>query len=101
MEIRIAENLKILRKQHDMTQEELAGFIGVSFQAVSKWERGEGYPDLVLLPTIATFFGVTVDELMGIQGVHAEEQDEIIRAAALFMYHLLVLMVLPMAIFIR
>lgn len=64
MNINLAKNLKRLRKQREMTQENLADFIGVSFQAVSKWERGEGYPDITLLPVIANFFGVTLNSLV-------------------------------------
>ena len=65
MDINIAENIKRLRRQKDYTQEELAQFIGISPQSVSKWERGEGYPDITLLPTIAAVFDVTLDELFG------------------------------------
>ena len=65
MDINIAENIKRLRHQKDYTQEELAQFIGISPQSVSKWERGEGYPDITLLPTIAAVFEVTLDELFG------------------------------------
>ena len=72
MNINFAENLKRLRKQREMTQEDLADFIGVSFQAVSKWERKEGYPDITLLPVIASFFGVTLDELMGMNDIQNE-----------------------------
>ncbi len=57
---RIAE----LRKEKKITQEELAGVVGVSAQAVSKWERG-GVPDTELLPAIADYFGVTIDRLFG------------------------------------
>lgn len=73
MIINIADNLKRLRKQRDITQEELASFIGVSFQAVSKWERNEGYPDITLLPVIANFFDVTLDELMGMDEIRNKE----------------------------
>ncbi|MDE6030519.1 MAG: helix-turn-helix domain-containing protein, partial [Oscillospiraceae bacterium] len=43
--------------------------LGVSFQSVSKWERGEGYPDIEMLPTIANCFGITVDELIGMNEI--------------------------------
>lgn len=65
MTLYIGENLKKQRKLKNLTQEQLADILGVSFQAVSKWERGEGYPDIEMLPTIANCFGVTVDELIG------------------------------------
>ena len=74
MNINLADNLKRLRKQREMTQEDLADFIGVSFQAVSKWERGEGYPDITLLPVIASFFGVTLDELVGMNDIQNEDK---------------------------
>ncbi len=52
-----------LRKEKGMTQEELSQKLGVSPQAVSKWENDLSYPDIMLLPEIAKLFGVTVDEL--------------------------------------
>ena len=69
MKLYIGENLKKQRKMRDLTQEELANILGVSFQSVSKWEREEGYPDMELLPAIAEFFGITIDELMGIKEI--------------------------------
>ena len=65
MSVYFGENLKKLRKSKKLTQESLAEFLGMSFQAVSKWERGETYPDITMLPVIASFFGVTVDSLLG------------------------------------
>lgn len=53
-----------LRKARGVTQEQLADFIGVSTAAVSKWESGISYPDITLLPSLATFFNVTTDKLL-------------------------------------
>lgn len=54
-----------LRKGKNMTQMELADQMGISFQAVSNWERGNSMPDISKLPELAQFFGVTIDELLG------------------------------------
>lgn len=72
MTIYFGENLKKLRKSKDLTQEALAEFLGMSFQAISKWERGDTYPDITMLPTIASFFGVTVDSLLGTDMIEKE-----------------------------
>lgn len=69
MTLYISENLKKQRKSRELTQEQLADILGVSFQSVSKWERGEGYPDIEMLPTIANCFGITVDELIGMNEI--------------------------------
>ncbi len=66
MTIYFGDNLKRLRKEKELTQETLADFLGVSFQTISKWERGENYPDITMLPTIASFFNVTIDDLLGV-----------------------------------
>lgn len=63
MSIKIGENIKMLRKKQDITQERLAEYLGVSHQAVSKWESGDIYPDISLLPRIANMFGTSMDEL--------------------------------------
>lgn len=55
----------MLRQKAEMTQEQLAEYMGVSKSAVSKWENGMTYPDIVLLPILATLFNISVDDLMG------------------------------------
>ncbi len=71
----IGENIRRLRREKELTQETLAEFLGVTFQSVSKWERGESYPDITLLPAIASFFNVSLDELLGID--KAEKENKI------------------------
>ena len=65
MELYLSENIRKNRRESNLSQEAFAERLGVSFQTVSKWERGECYPDIELLPKIANFFGVTIDALMG------------------------------------
>ncbi len=66
MDITLKNNLRELRKKKNVTQEMLAEHIGISTQAVGKWERGEGFPDITLLPVIAFYFNVSVDDLLGV-----------------------------------
>ena len=58
--------IKSLRKSRNITQEQLAGYLDVSPQAVSRWETGASCPDISLLPQIAGLFEITVDELLGV-----------------------------------
>ena len=60
----IGKQIAAMRKEKGVKQEELANYVGVSTQAVSKWENG-GVPDTDLLPKIADFFGVSIDTLFG------------------------------------
>ena len=82
-ELRIGKAIKRLRREKDITQEELAAAIGVTAQAVSKWEREEGYPDITLLPSIAGYFGVTVDTVCGLDAEREKEEIEKIKTQAL------------------
>ena len=77
MTIYLNENIKRLRREKELTQEALAEFLGVTFQSVSNWERGESYPDITMLPEIAGFFKVSVDELLGVN--RAEDEEDIKR----------------------
>lgn len=72
--LKLGENLKKFRLQRELTQEQLADVLGVSAQAVSRWENGTTYPDITLLPTIASYFEITLDELMGMENLRSEEQ---------------------------
>lgn len=65
MTIYFGETFKSLRKKKDLTQEQIADILCVSPQAISRWETESTYPDISLLPNIADFFGVTVDDMLG------------------------------------
>ena len=69
------DKIKKLRKEKDMTQEQLAEYMGVSPQAVSRWETGATCPDIFALPALAELFGTTVDGLLGVD--EKEKQKEI------------------------
>lgn len=71
--LQLDQNLRRLRKEAGITQEQLADKLGVTFQAVSRWENGAAYPDITLLPELAGVFQVTVDTLLGI--TEASEKD--------------------------
>ena len=63
--MKVGENIRALRQRKGLTQEQVAQQLGVTYQAVSKWENGTNTPDIALLPEIAAFFGVTIDALYG------------------------------------
>lgn len=72
----IGEIIKELRKQRKITQEELAELIGVTPQAISKWERDVGYPDITQIVPLSKVFGVSTDELLGVDFGDDEKQIE-------------------------
>ena len=63
--LNFSENIIKLRHKKGITQEELADFVGVTKASVSKWETKQSLPDIMLLPRLAAYFDVTVDELLG------------------------------------
>ena len=72
----IGNNIKELRQRAKMTQNMLAEKLGVSFQSVSRWETGATFPDITLLPHIASFFDVTIDSLFGINTNEIDKRME-------------------------
>ena len=72
--LNLAENLIRLRREKEVTQEEVASFIGVTKASVSKWETKQSLPDILLLPVLASYYGVTVDELLGYKPQLGKEQ---------------------------
>ncbi len=78
--IKLGEKIKSLRKQKNISQEVFANYLGVSFQAVSKWENGNTMPDVTMIPAIASFFGISTDELFDFNLFETEKQVEAICA---------------------
>lgn len=73
MKISIDSNLKALRRAKGITQQEVADHLGISVQAISKWERNEGYPDISTLPLLASYYGVSVDTLLGVDKIKRQQ----------------------------
>lgn len=72
MNLLIGNNIKRIRLERGLTQEEVAAHLGISFQSISKWERNDGYPDITMLPALARYFQITVDELLGVNELKKE-----------------------------
>ena len=71
--LHLPENLKKYRLLKNLTQEDVAEYLGITAQSVSKWERGESYPDITFLPALANIFETSVDLLIGMDTIRAEE----------------------------
>ena len=71
----LGSNIMRLRKENDLTQEQLANGLGITYQAVSKWETGVSSPDISMLPLLADVFEVSIDELFG-RAAPSQEQPE-------------------------
>lgn len=69
----LSENLKKYRIMNNLTQEDVAEYLGVTPQSVSKWERSECYPDITLLPALANIFETSIDSLIGMDSLKSEE----------------------------
>ncbi len=74
MTMTIGKNIRKLRLERQITQEELAKRMKISCAAVSKWERGDAFPDITFLMPLAYFFHVSIDELMGYHDAVFEEE---------------------------
>ena len=69
----LSENLRKYRIIKNLTQEDVAEYLGITAQSVSKWERGESYPDITFLPALANIFETSIDLLIGMDTIRAEE----------------------------
>jgi len=79
MRIEIGSRIKNLRVEKGITQEELGNYLGISYQAVSKWENNVTSPDVQLLPLLSVYFGITIDELFEMPNeVHMERIENMI-----------------------
>ncbi len=81
MNIKIGEKIKQLRHRDGRKQEDLANALGVSPQAISRWEANGGYPDMELIPAIANYFNISIDELFGYSKDRQEKLKSILEKA--------------------
>ncbi|MEA4831378.1 MAG: helix-turn-helix transcriptional regulator [Oscillospiraceae bacterium] len=78
MQITIGQKIRELRRRDGRTQETLADALGVTSQAVSRWEAGGSYPDMEIIPSIANYFGITIDELFGYECERTKKIDALV-----------------------
>lgn len=78
MNLYIGENIRRFRRERGITQETLAEHMNVSCPAVSKWERGETFPDITMVLPLASYFDVSTDELLGIDTEKTSRRYKII-----------------------
>lgn len=79
MQLNLGTNIRALRHRDGRTQEALAEALGVTSQAVSRWEANGSYPDMNLIPSIANYFGVTIDELFGYTNEREQKIDALVK----------------------
>ena len=84
MQLNLGTKIRELRRRDGRTQETLAEALGVTPQAVSRWESGGSYPDMEIMPSIANYFGVTIDALFGYHNDREIKIDAIIRKIEAF-----------------
>lgn len=75
----LGNKIRELRRQRNLTQEQLAASLNISAQAVSKWEMGASYPDMTMIPTLAAFFKVSIDDLFDFDVKNIDKEIEDIR----------------------
>ena len=81
------ETLKKLRKQKDMTQEQLSEYVNISPQSVSKWETNLTLPDITIIPMLANIFDVSADVLLGIDiALKNERIEKIVKEAGNYLF---------------
>ena len=79
MQLNLGTKIRELRRRDKRTQEALADALGVTSQAVSRWEANKSYPDMEIIPSIANYFGITIDELFGYQNDREDRISQIIK----------------------
>ena len=72
-----ADNLKQVRKEHNLSQEELAELLNVSRQAVSKWEQGMGYPEVEKLLELSSKLDISLDQLMDVRTIAQDDTSDV------------------------
>ena len=77
MQLDLGQKIRELRRRDGRTQEALAEALGVTSQAVSRWEANGGYPDMEIIPSIANYFGISIDELFGYDNDRSKKIDEL------------------------